>query len=173
MSSYVVIDFDRTAPSIEIYAPRYTTNELINVITIEADEPLSTFQEFYAIDNQNTKHDFTFHQESENTYVGIVQFNAVPTGILTFYARVKDTVDNTSNLISKTIEVKEELHLLKIDISDTARKITESNRALSTIIEETRTPLVQVEDSRNREDITVRTRLIETTDEDADLEERG
>lgn len=112
MTSYVLIEFDRKAPTIQIYAPQYTTTEIVNLIIIEADETLSTYQEFYAIDSLGNRHNYTFFRDSRTTYIGRVRFNNLPHGIITFYARVKDQVDNVSRLESVTIEVKEELQLL-------------------------------------------------------------
>lgn len=128
MASFVVIEFDRTKPTIEIYAPNYTTSEILNVITVEANEPLSTFQEFYAVDHQGNRYDYTFYQETPNTFIGRVRFNALPSGILRLYARVKDEVDNISDLAMVSIDVKEDFQLLKMEVSHQARDIKDAVR---------------------------------------------
>lgn len=114
MSSYVLIDYDTTQPEIEIHAPSYTTDEITNVITIEANEALSNFQEFYVIDSFGNRYDYTFQKEDDTTYVGKIRFNTMPFGIVTFYARVKDDVGNISKLISKPIRIRENVILLNL-----------------------------------------------------------
>lgn len=124
MASYVVIEFDRTAPAIEIQAPNYTTNEITTVIRIEASESVSSYQEFYVIDNQGTRHDYTFLQEDSNTFIGRIRFNTMPLGLVSLYARVKDEVDNISDVAMATIEVKEHNRLLKMDTRFSARGVS-------------------------------------------------
>lgn len=103
-----------------IYAPSYTTKELLNKIIIESNEPISN-QEIYITDSNGIRHNYTFDREDENTLVGLVKFINYPLGIVTISARVKDEVDNISNLVSKSIVIKESLTLLKLEIKDTAR----------------------------------------------------
>lgn len=123
MASYILIDYDTTRPEIVMYAPVYTTNDTINVITIESNEPLSSYQEFYAIDNLGNRYNYTFHKKNKNTYIGKIQFNYLPVGIIKIFARVKDEVDNISNLIYKAIEIKENIENLSIISSVLVRKL--------------------------------------------------
>jgi hypothetical protein len=109
MSSYVILELDTTPPIIEMYAPRYTTSDTVNVITIESNESLAEYQDIYVIDANGDRHDFTFYRESNTEYVGAVRFNNIPTGIVEIFARMKDDVDNFSNVVSATIEVKNTL----------------------------------------------------------------
>jgi hypothetical protein len=115
--SYVVLTIDTTNPTIEIYAPSYTTHDITNVIRIESNEPISNYQEFYVIDSNNVRYDYTFIQEDENTWIGRVRFNDLPYGVHTLYARVKDEVDNYSNLAVKPFELRESLLKGNITIS--------------------------------------------------------
>lgn len=131
MSSFIYIWFDRTPPEVEIYAPSYTTRELLNEITIEANENIADdHHEIYAIDSNGDRHDYTFEKELDNRFVGFIKFSDLPIGIVTIYARMKDDVDNFSNLIGKSIEIKENLTLLQLSIGDKQRNIfiNDSNR---------------------------------------------
>lgn len=121
MSSYVILELDTTAPHIDIYAPSYTTSSALNIITIEADETLAEYQDIYVIDNKGNRHDFTFNRDSDNQYVGAVRFNTMPLGIVQIYARMKDEVDNFSNVASATIEIKNTLQSATAKVSDISR----------------------------------------------------
>jgi len=127
MSSYLVIDFDTTSPQIEIFSPRYTTKDVVNEIAIQSDETLSNFQEVYALDSNGVRHDYTFLQVQGNQYIGQIRFNDFPYGIATIYARMKDEVDNYSDLIYKSIEIKESYTSLNLKINDRNRLISEKN----------------------------------------------
>lgn len=116
--SYVVLEIDTTNPTVSIYAPNYTTQDVVNTITIEANEPVSDYQDIYLIDSLDNRHDYTFSKESDNQYVGRVRFNNLPLGVHTLYARLKDEVDNYSNVAIKSIEIKESLNKGEISISD-------------------------------------------------------
>jgi hypothetical protein len=121
--SYIVLELDTTPPEIEIYAPRYTTREILNEIKIISNEKLSAFQDIYIIDSKNNRHDYTF-EYSENEFIGFVQFNELSYGMATIYVTVKDEVYNRSALVSKTIEIKESLSRLNVSISDSFRSVT-------------------------------------------------
>jgi hypothetical protein len=123
MPNYVLIELDTTSPQIEVFAPRYTTDDIINKITIESNEKLANYQEVYVIDSKGLRHDYTFSRDSENTFTGIIRFINYPLGIATIYARMKDEVDNFSNIASTSIEIKEGLTLLSLDIKDSAMNI--------------------------------------------------
>lgn len=127
MSSYVLIDLDTTKPEISIYAPRYTTEEITNVITIEANEALSTYQEIYIIDSAGQRHDYTFEKESDNNFVGRIRFNNLPLGIAIIHARVTDEVDNVSDLALSAIEIKKAITLLSLEINEFNRVIHSTN----------------------------------------------
>jgi hypothetical protein len=118
MASYMVLTIDTKNPTVEIYAPSYTTKDVMNTITIEADEPIANYQDIYVIDSSNQRHDYTFEKVSDNQYVGRVRFNTMPLGVATIYARVKDEVENYSNIAMKTFEIKDSIHKGNISISD-------------------------------------------------------
>lgn len=115
--SYVVINIDTTNPTISIYAPNYTTQDVVNTITIEADEPIADYQEIYLIDSLSNRYDYTFAKEADNQYVGRIRFNNLPLGVHTMYARVKDEVNNFSNIAVKQIEIKESLNKGNVTVS--------------------------------------------------------
>lgn len=118
MSSYIILELDTTPPEIEIYAPSYTTTELFNEITIVSNENLSDYQEVYVIDSNGIRHNYTFHKEKDNEYVGIIKFTLFPVGMAKLCARLMDDVGNLSNIAEKPIEIKESLTILTLDIND-------------------------------------------------------
>lgn len=119
MSSFVIIEFDRTPPTIEIYTPSYTTKDIVNEIVIKSNEDISTYQEIYIIDSNDNRVDYTFKKESNNTLVGFVKLSQQNLGIATIYARVKDDVGNYSNLAQKSINIRESLtYILRLEIND-------------------------------------------------------
>jgi hypothetical protein len=118
MSGYVIIGLDTTKPEIEIYAPKYTTKEITNTITIKSNEALADYQEIYVIDSYGDRYDYTFEKESNSEFVGLIKFSNLPIGVVTIYARMKDDVDNYSDTVSLPINLKESLSLLKVDIRD-------------------------------------------------------
>lgn len=171
MASFVVIEFDRTKPTIEVHAPNYTTNEIVNVITIEASESLSSYQEFYIIDSQGGRHDYTFFQEAPNTYIGRIRFNTVPVGILNLYARVKDEVENISDLAVASIELKQDFQLLKMEVSHWTRDIKNSHRPHSSqLIADQRFAEIKTKHKIIRTNDSHRSMQIEEKHDDADLE---
>lgn len=123
MSSYLLIDLDTTKPEVSIYAPRYTTEDISNTITIEANESLSAYQDIYVVDSEGRRHNYTFEKESDNIFIGKIRFNNLPLGIATIYARVTDEVDNVSDLALSTIEIKKAITLLSLEIADFSKDV--------------------------------------------------
>lgn len=134
MTSYILINYDTTKPEIQLYAPTHTTGEIDNVVTIEANEDLSLYQEFYVIDMNGNRHDYTFHMEDKRTFVGKLRLNNMPIGIVTIYARVKDEVGNISNLIYKTVEIKEYSVDNEMTLKDSQREVTLFEKFMATSI---------------------------------------
>lgn len=115
MSSYFFLELDTISPQIEIYAPQYTTPNITNTIIVKSDEPLSDFQEIYALDSNNVRYNYVFTKNKYgDEFVGRIKFNEQPIGLIRIFARVMDEVHNLSNLAVKTIEIKESIPLLKI-----------------------------------------------------------
>jgi hypothetical protein len=119
MASYVVLNIDTTSPNIEIYAPSYTTTDILNEIVVQADESLSLdYYELYAIDSNGIRYNYDFLLDDDR-FIGHVKFADMPVGsIITFYAKVMDKVGNVSNLIEKAIHIADSITLLKLEISD-------------------------------------------------------
>lgn len=132
MRNYVLIELDRTPPQINIYAPRYTTKEIVNTIIIESNEPLSNYQEIYVIDYDGVRHDYTFSKDGENRYIGNIRFANFNYGIVTLYARLQDNVGNISSVTSFPIEIKDSISSLKLDIRDKIMKIETSIKGTDT-----------------------------------------
>ncbi|UUV46719.1 hypothetical protein [Bacillus phage vB_BanS-Thrax4] len=117
--NYIIVELDTTAPTLEIYAPAYTVREANVEVTIEADETIGQ-NEIYVIDENGTRHDYTF-AKNENYLTGILDFNGFPLGLARLFVRVKDTVDNVSELYEKTITIRESLTILNPVISDSKK----------------------------------------------------
>lgn len=116
MSSYIVLTLDTTSPYIDIYAPEYTTPDITNVITVKSDEPLSDFQEIYALDINNVRYDYTFTKNARgDEFTGRIKFDSQPIGDIRLFATVKDEVDNVSNIATATINLKDSVPLLRIE----------------------------------------------------------
>lgn len=118
MTSYVLIELDTSPPIIEIFAPRYVTRDSLNTITITSSEPLSNYQDIYALDSYGTRVNFTLQKISDVEYTGIIQFGDFQIGIIQLYARMKDDVDNFSNVISIPIEIKLSIAQATVDTND-------------------------------------------------------
>jgi hypothetical protein len=125
MASFFYINLDLESPKLEISAPNYTTQNIYNDIFIYSNEKLSDFQEIYIIDKNGARHDLIFAYDN-NKFIGKVKFS-IPVGIATIYARLKDIVDNVSDLYSKTIEVKES-NTFTLEIASKNKKISLNRR---------------------------------------------
>jgi hypothetical protein len=104
-NNYVLLTLDTTAPSLNIYAPSFTTRTSRTPITIEADEPIQQ-QEIYLLDAEGERHDVTFSLH-ENILEGELYFDSFPLGISTLYVRVKDEVENESDLYTHSFSIVE------------------------------------------------------------------
>lgn len=122
MTSFVYIELDTKPPEIQIFAPSYTTTKIANTIRIEANEPLSDYQEIYAIDSNGIRHDYNFNKAEANLLIGEVSFFDFPLGVATIYAKLQDEVDNISDLVSTTIMIRENLTLLNLTINDSCNE---------------------------------------------------
>ncbi|UGO46257.1 hypothetical protein PQE74_gp174 [Bacillus phage vB_BanS_Chewbecca] len=124
--NYIIVELDTTAPTIEIYAPAYTVREASVEVTIEANEFIGTPNEIYVIDESGARHDYTFRRDG-NQLTGILDFNGFPLGLARLFVRVKDTVDNVSELYEKTITIRESLTILNPVISDSKKSNIQNN----------------------------------------------
>ena len=127
MSSFVYIELDTTPPEVQVYSPSYTTKDLINTIIIESNEPTSDARETYVVDSNGVRHEFTFKKEEANLLIGEISFFGFPMGTVTIYVRLEDEVGNMSELVSRSIEIKETLSLLKLTIKDNSRELSIHN----------------------------------------------
>lgn len=124
MSSYVIIELDRTPPAIEINAPKYSTTVSYNIITIDCSESIGS-QEIYVIDSLGVRHDYIFEVEG-NKLIGNIRFINFPIGIVELYAKITDDVGNISNLISTAINVMEPSPL-EMDLFESISNLDENN----------------------------------------------
>ena len=152
MSSFIIVELDTTAPTIEIYAPAYTTREASVEITVSANETLGRSNEVYIIDESGTRHDYTFDL-FDNQMVGVIDFNGFPLGLARLFVRVKDTVDNVSELYEKVITIRDSLTILSLDISDSKKSNIQNNdiERKAETIEKNRTLTITSGKSRTKE----------------------
>lgn len=156
MASYVILGFDTTPPQLQVYAPRYTTNETLNTITIESNEPLGEYQDIYIIDNSGTRHNLTFQRVTSRQYVGNIILNFVPNGIVSLYARMKDDVDNFSNVVTTVIEVRTGLDTGFAKVSDAPRSIVEMNdQSKSITVADDKSRTITIIDDTSKSIVTV------------------
>lgn len=124
MSSFIPITLDTKSPTIQIFMADNTTNQATTFVTVQADETLENYQDFYLIDSAGTRHDVPMVYNGDHFSANIV-FPTASLGTATFYAQVKDEVWNISEQISKDIEIFEanvlfvivndrELHKIKL-----------------------------------------------------------
>ena len=116
--SHILLELDTTPPIINLYAPRYTINDSINVITIESNEKLAHYQDITLTDSQNNTHALTFQRESDTRYIGEINFNNFPLGEVYISAKMKDEVDNLSATVSAVIEIKANIEAIRVKIND-------------------------------------------------------
>lgn len=102
--SHFLLTLDTTGPDIEIYMPTYATPNVDNEIIVQANERLSTWQEFYFIDGVGTRHDFIFEYNG-NRFIGLVRFNQFAVGVAKLYAQVRDEVYNPSALVTQSLNI--------------------------------------------------------------------
>lgn len=121
MSSFVYITLDTRPPEIEIFAPSYTTTDMVTIIRIETNEKVSDFQEIYVVDSNGVRHDYTFNKVEDNLIIGEVSFFNFPFGITTVYVSLMDKVGNKSSLVNKSIVIRENSTLLNLKINDRIR----------------------------------------------------
>lgn len=127
--SYVFIELDTTAPQVNIFAPSYTTQDIVNQITIEANEKVSN-HEVWIVDSEGKRHDYVFTKIKDNEFLGLVRLNNLPFGISTIYARLSDDVGNISEIASHSFTIKESLSKMFVKVNDSISKTMVSDRTM-------------------------------------------
>lgn len=102
--NYFTVDLDTTGPDITISAPAYTGRDTQNTIIVQANEQLSTDQDFYFIDSLGKRYDVIFTHEGDR-FIGTLTFSEIASGIAVFYAQVWDEVGNPSAVKQAAIHV--------------------------------------------------------------------
>lgn len=110
MANYFNLILDTMGPNITIYAPAYTVSEEVTEIFVQGSEQLGSYQDIYLIGPYGQRIDLTFEHLGDR-FRGTYNFSAIPLGIYTIYARVKDALDNPSPLASRTIYLREKAPL--------------------------------------------------------------
>jgi len=101
--SYIQVYLDTTPPQLTLYFPHKTTQESTELISIHADENLSSNQEIIIIDSQNNEHHYTFTLSADKrSYSGTVSFANYPLGITTINVRLYDEVNNPTSTYQET-----------------------------------------------------------------------
>lgn len=128
MASYFYLELDTTSPFIEILAPSYATPQTYVEITIESNELLDTYHDVYAIDSKGERHDITL-EYNYNSFQGVVLFNSLPFGMVSIYARVKDSVGNLSNVAQKNINLIES-DTLSLEVGAYSKRLVSLNKGI-------------------------------------------
>jgi hypothetical protein len=137
MSSYLTIEFDKTSPIISVFAPRYTTNDVFNTITIESNEKLAEYQDVVIVDSEGNEHGVTFERANDKQYIGNIKFYNLPLGLTRINARMKDDVDNYSNTAYAIIDIKTSIDTIIVRASHLKSfdaKVYEQKSASSIVI---------------------------------------
>jgi hypothetical protein len=103
--SWIEVELDLTPPTVEIFAPSIIISQSFETITIEANENLDIQHSIYIIDSLGTRHDYTFHLETERKLVNTISFENIPKGLTTLFVIVYDEVLNKSSIYKKNINV--------------------------------------------------------------------
>lgn len=105
MSSFFYVTLDTRPPIVEIYAPSYTTPDVLTEIEIVSDKLLNpSGQKIYIIDSSGTRFDYVF-QYYGNSFVGFVHLNQLSVGHAVIYAEMKDDLFNRANKAYKHLEI--------------------------------------------------------------------
>lgn len=111
--NYVIIELDTSAPTLEIFAPRYTTRDTVNNIIIKANEQIGKMEKLYVVDSTGVSRNLDFSLSFDQLN-GTVKFNDLSIGKATLHVQVSDTVFNLSELYTYEIEIKESLSFMKV-----------------------------------------------------------
>lgn len=114
MTSYIKVRLDTTPPLFSVYAPKYTTPDFDNPITIESNEPIGK-ADIWVIDAKGKRIDYTLAMKG-NTLEGSIQFTDYPTGITNLFVQLEDKVGNKSEPIQSIIEIKTTLQRLRVKL---------------------------------------------------------
>lgn len=126
MTSYIKVRLDTTSPLFSVYAPKYTTPDFDNPITVESNEPIGK-ADIWVIDAKGERTDYTLAMKGNNLE-GTIQFTDYPTGITNLFVQLEDKVGNKSEPIQSIIEIKTTLQRLRVKLKHeplTTMKITE------------------------------------------------
>lgn len=118
--SYFILELDTTSPEVEIYAPDYTTRETENIVTIKANEALSSQYEARVIDSDSNIHELNFLMQDESTLFGRFTLPNASLGEATLYVIVSDEVGNVTESVF-VFEIKESVTILKQELTILSR----------------------------------------------------
>lgn len=126
MSNFI-LELDTTGPVIAVYGPQYATNVNPETMTVEANEQLAQYQDFYFIDAAGERRNVIFEHQG-NKFFGTVDFSVFAIGFATFYARLMDEVNNLSNTAMHVVNI---IDAAEVDIitNDFTRLIDSGNES--------------------------------------------
>lgn len=148
MASYVLLTLDTTAPIFQIILPAYTTPTGITHITVQSNEQLSSYQNFYIIDILGNKTNLILGLSPDGTeYSTSIVLSNVAIGMATFYAQVQDTVWNMGNLQSQQFSMfKSEILMVSVSDEEFAKVDLFDNTTSTVYAVDGRTMKVDIED---------------------------
>lgn len=109
-NGFFTLELDTTGPNINIYMPNYTATSIETEIVIQSNEKLSEYQEIYILDSNRKRHDLIFEYHGDYL-LGKLVMNNISIGIATIYARLKDDVNNLSNIAYKSFLLEDSTDL--------------------------------------------------------------
>lgn len=115
MPSFLTVSLDTTSPTIEIQSPSYSTRTLPLSVTVQGDELLDTTAEIYTIDSLGVRRNYNFTYQTTR-FSSSIDLTSYPLGMITIYAKVRDTVFNYSALVSKQVNLVASSDAIKVKV---------------------------------------------------------
>lgn len=102
MSSFFTLKLDTTAPDISVGIPSFLNKSTDLLVFINANENLMNYQNFYAIDSNGDRYDFTLDYYGDY-FSGYINTHSFALGVATFYIAIKDVVGNETIVQKQSI----------------------------------------------------------------------
>lgn len=107
MSSFFILELDTTAPNLTITSPTYTLYDIDTEFYIQSSEKLfNGYQEIFTTDSLGNRDDYIFNFISDTHCYGVINFKGYEDRIFTLHVRLQDEVGNSSEEITRSINVR-------------------------------------------------------------------
>jgi len=105
MSSWFTIELDTTGPEINVYTQTWVTINNNLYVSVEYNEPLDTGWYTAILTDSNKQPHNIILRDVGGILVGSLQILSIPEGSAFLEVRVRDQVNNLSNLVKQRIEI--------------------------------------------------------------------